>query len=43
MPPTFGLLATVAMVLNSFVQPVLRARNTALAIIGGKPWHAAEH
>jgi hypothetical protein len=40
---TFGLLATVAMMLNRFVQPVLGARNAVLAIIGGQPWHTAEH
>ena len=33
MTPAFGLLAPVAMVLNRFVEPVVRARNAALAIV----------
>ena len=43
MPPTLGLLATITMVLDSFVQPVLRVRNTSLAFIGGKRWVPTEH
>src|SRR6266404_5417749 len=33
MTPAFGLLAPIAMMLNGFVQPVVRARNAALAIV----------
>ncbi len=33
MTPAFCLLAPIAMVLNGFVKPVVRARNAALAII----------
>jgi len=45
MTPTFGLLAPIAMMLNGFVQPVVRARNAALAIvaIGAQTWHSGEH
>jgi hypothetical protein len=45
MTPAFGLLAPVAMMLNGFVQPVVRARNAALAIvaIGAQTWHSGEH
>jgi hypothetical protein len=45
MTPAFGLLAPVAMVLNGFVQPVVRARNTALAIvaIGAQGRRSGEH
>jgi hypothetical protein len=45
MAPTFGLLALVAVMLNGFVQPVVRARNAALAIvaIGAQTWHSGEH
>jgi hypothetical protein len=45
MTPTFGLLAPVAVMLDGFVQPVVRARNAALAIvaIGAQTWHSGEH
>jgi hypothetical protein len=45
MTPAFGLLASIAMVLNSFVQPVVRARNAALAIvaIGVQGRRSSEH
>jgi len=33
MTPAFGLVAHVAMMLNGFVQPVVRAHNAALAIV----------
>jgi hypothetical protein len=45
MTPTFGLLTPVAVTLNGFVQPVVGARNAALAIvaIGAQTWHSGEH
>ena len=45
MTPAFGLFAPVAMMLNGFVQLVVRARNAALAIvaIGAQTWHSGEH
>ncbi len=44
MTPAFGLLASVAMMLNGFVQPVIRARNPALAIVAiGAQRHSGEH
>jgi len=45
MTPAFGLFAPVAMMLNGFVQLVVRARNAALAIvaIGAQTWHSREH
>jgi hypothetical protein len=45
MTPAFGLLAPVAMMLNSFVQPVVRARHAALAIevLGAQTRHSGEH
>jgi hypothetical protein len=44
MTPTFGLLAPVAVMLNGFVQPVVRAHNAALAIvIGAQTRHSGEH
>jgi hypothetical protein len=33
MTPAFCLLAPIAMMLNGFVQPVIRARNATLAIV----------
>jgi len=45
MTPAFGLLAPIAMMLNGFVQPVVRARNAALAIvaIGAQERRSSEH
>jgi len=45
MTPAFGLLASVAMVLNSFMQPVVRTSNATLAIvaIGAQGRHSGEH
>jgi hypothetical protein len=44
MTPVFGLLASIAMMLNGFVQPVVRARNSALAIVAiGTQRHSGEH
>jgi hypothetical protein len=45
MTPTFGLLAPVAVMLDGFVQPVVRAHNATLAIvaIGARTWHSGEH
>jgi hypothetical protein len=45
MTPAFGLLASIAMALNGFVQPVIRARNAALAIvaIGAHGLYSGEH
>jgi hypothetical protein len=43
MTPLFGLRAPVAMMLNGFVQPVVRARNAALAIVGEQTGHCGEH
>ena len=43
MTPLFGLPASVAMMLNGFVQPVVRARNAALAILGVQTRHTGEH
>ena len=45
MAPAFGLVAHVAMMLNGFVQPVVRAHNAALAIvvIGEQTRHSGEH
>jgi len=45
MTPAFGLVAHVAMMLNGFVQPVVRAHNAALAIvvIGEQTRHSGEH
>jgi hypothetical protein len=43
MTPAFGLLAPVAVTLNGFVQPVVRARNAALAILGVQTRHSGEH
>jgi hypothetical protein len=45
MTPAFGLLAPIAMMLNSFVQPVVRARNATLAIvaIGAQGRRSREH
>lgn len=45
MTPAFGLLAPIAMMLNSFVQPVVRARNAALALvaIGAQGRRSGEH
>lgn len=45
MTPAFGLLAPVAMVLNGFVEPVVRARDAALAIVAISPQsrHCGEH
>ncbi|MGZ4812245.1 MAG: hypothetical protein ACXVY9_09255 [Terriglobales bacterium] len=45
MTPAFGLPAPVAMMLNGFVQPVVRARNAALAIvvIGAQERRSGEH
>ena len=45
MTPAFGLLAPIAMMLNGFVQPVIRARNATLAIvaIGAQGRHSGEH
>jgi hypothetical protein len=45
MTSAFGLLAPVAMMLNGFVQPVVRARNAALAIvvIGAQTRRSGEH
>jgi hypothetical protein len=45
MTPAFGLLASIAMMLNGFVQPVVRARNAALAIvaIGAEGRYSGEH
>jgi hypothetical protein len=45
MTPAFCLLASIAMVLNGFVQPVVRARNAALAIvaIGAEGRYSSEH
>jgi hypothetical protein len=45
MTPTFGLLAPVAVMLNGFVQPVVRPRNAALAIVavGAQTWRRGQH
>jgi hypothetical protein len=44
MTPAFGLLASIAMMLNSFVQPVVRTRNAALAIVAiSAQRHSGEH
>jgi hypothetical protein len=45
MTPALGLLALVAMMLNGFVQPVVRARNAALAVvvIGAQTRRSGEH
>ena len=45
MTPAFGLPALAAMMLNGLVQPVVRARNAALAIvvIGEQMRHSGEH
>ena len=43
MTPLFGLPAPVAMMLNGFVQPVVRARNALLAILGVQTRHSGEH
>jgi hypothetical protein len=45
MTPAFGLPALVAIMLNGFVQPVVRAHNTALAIvvIGAQKRRSGEH
>jgi hypothetical protein len=45
MTPVFGLLASIAMMLDGFVQPVVRARDAALAIvvIGPQRRHSGEH
>jgi hypothetical protein len=44
MTPAFGLLAPIAMMLDGFVQPVVRARNAALAIVAiGTQRHSSEH
>jgi hypothetical protein len=43
MTPLFGLPAPVAIMLNGFVQPVVRARNTVLAIVGEQTGHCGEH
>jgi hypothetical protein len=45
MTPAFGLLAPITMMLDGFVQPVVRARNPALAIvaIGAQGRHSGEH
>ena len=45
MTPAFGLLASIAVMLNGFVQPVVRARNAALAIvaIGAQRRYSGEH
>ena len=43
MTPLFGLAAAVAMMLNSFVQSMLGARNPVLAIIGSQARRRAEH
>jgi len=45
MTPAFDLLAPIAMMLNGFVQSVVRARNATLAIvaIGAQGRHSGEH
>jgi hypothetical protein len=45
MTPAFGLLAPIAMMLDGFVQPVVRTRNPALAIvaIGAHGLYSGEH
>src|SRR6266849_5836927 len=44
MTPAFCLLASIAMMLDGFVQPVVRARNPALAIVAiGTQRHSGEH
>jgi hypothetical protein len=45
MTPAFSLRAPVAMMLNGFVQPVVGARNAALAIvvIGAQKRRSREH
>jgi len=45
MTAAFGLLAPIAMMLNGFVQPVVRARDAALAIVVIRPQrrHSGEH
>jgi hypothetical protein len=44
MTSAFGLLAPVAMMLNGFVEPVVGARNAALAIvIGAQTRRSGEH
>jgi hypothetical protein len=45
MTPAFGLRAMAAMMLNGFVQPVVGARNPALAIvaIGAQKRRSSEH
>jgi hypothetical protein len=45
MAPAFGLPAPVAMTLNGFVQPVVRARNATLTIIviGAQRRHSGGH
>jgi hypothetical protein len=43
MASAFGLLAPVAMMLNGFVQSVVRARNAALAIVGEQTWHSGKN
>jgi hypothetical protein len=44
MTPAFCLLAPIAMMLNGFVQPVVRARNAALAIVAiGTQRRSGEH
>jgi hypothetical protein len=45
MTPAFCLLAPIAMMLNGFVQPVVRARNATLTIvaIGAEGRYSSEH
>jgi len=45
MTPAFGLLASIAMMLDGLVQPMVRARNAALAIvaIGAHGLYSGEH
>jgi len=45
MTPSFGLLASIAMMLDGFVQPVIRTRNAALTIvvIRAQRRHSGEH
>jgi hypothetical protein len=45
MAAAFGLLAPIAMMLDGFVQPVVRTRNPALAIvaIGAHGLYSGEH
>ena len=43
MTPAIGLPAGVAMMLNGFVQPVVRAGDAVLAIVGVQTRHSSEH